>query len=87
MKTIGFPLFEEMPTVDEAPAFEKICQKHASKATIKIRDIEIDPSQQDEVVDLTDYAGHYVRIVAEGPDEALLAGALHQQLATDKCCY
>ncbi|MGQ4558220.1 PTS sugar transporter [Levilactobacillus hammesii] len=87
MKTIGFPLFEEMPTVDEAPALEKICQKHASKVTIKIRDVEIDPSQHEEVAELTDYAGHYVRIVAEGPDEALLAGAIHQQLATDKYCY
>ncbi|WP_341778902.1 PTS sugar transporter [Levilactobacillus sp. HBUAS70063] len=87
MKTIGFSLFKELPTVDEAAAFEKICRKHTGKVTIKVRDIEIDPSRHEEVAVLTDYAGHYVRVVAEGPDEALLAGAIHQQLAADKCCY
>jgi len=87
MKTIGFPLFEEMPTVDEAPVLQKICQKHDGKVKIKVRDLEIDPSQHEEVAELTDYAGHYVRIVAEGPDEAQLAGAIHQQLAADKYCY
>ncbi|NLR10241.1 MULTISPECIES: PTS sugar transporter [Lactobacillaceae] len=87
MKTIGFSLFEELPTIDETAAFQKICQKHTGKVTIKVRDIEIDPSQHEEIVGITDYAGHYVRVVAEGPDEALLAGAIHQQLAADKCCY
>ncbi|KRN03371.1 hypothetical protein FD13_GL000155 [Levilactobacillus senmaizukei DSM 21775 = NBRC 103853] len=86
MKTIGFQLHQDMPKVDEADAFTTICQRHQAKATIKIHDIEINPRDKDEVSLLADHAGHFVQVVTDGPDEAQLAAALHQQLAKDKYC-
>jgi len=88
MTTIGFPLYQEMPQIDEAPAMEKICQHYTdSHVTIRIRDIEIDPRQATQVRELNNYGGRFVEIVADGPQEAMLAAALHQQLAKDKYSY
>lgn len=87
MKTIGFPLYEETPQIDEAPAMQKICQNYTGKVLIKVQDAEIDPSKATEIAQLKDYGGHFVTVTAEGPDEALLAAAVHQQLAKDKYSY
>jgi len=37
MKTIGFPLYQEMPATDESAALQKICQRYTGTATIRVR--------------------------------------------------
>ena len=86
MKTIGFPLHEEITEIDEASALQRICQRHTSKATIRVRDIEINPREQVEMATLSQYGGKFIRIVTDGPDEAQLATAIHQQLVKDQYC-
>lgn len=88
MKTIGFPLYADIPTIDEAPAMQKICQQfRGSKVVIKVQDLEIDPQQANQISGLSRYGGRFVEVVADGPQEALLAAAVHQQLAKDRYSY
>lgn len=87
MKTIGLPLYAEIPNVDETPALQKICQHYTGHAMIRVRDLEIDPHEQPEVAQLGQHGGEFIQIIADGPDEGLLAAAIHQQLAKDKYCY
>lgn len=62
MKTIGLPLFAEAPATDEAAAFKRICEQHQSRALIKVRDIELDLRQPDDVTKLTNLSGHFIQI-------------------------
>lgn len=87
MKTIGFPLHREMPTTDESAALQKICQRYSGQVTLRVRNAELNPSLASEVAQLAQYGGDFVQVVADGPDEAQLAAAIHQQLAKDKYCY
>ncbi|WP_125580535.1 HPr family phosphocarrier protein [Levilactobacillus cerevisiae] len=87
MKTIGIPFYPETPAIDESVALKKICQRYTSKATIRIRNEELNPSLAQEVARLSKCGGDFVQIVADGPDEAQLVAAIHQQLAKDKYCY
>ncbi|AYM02552.1 PTS sugar transporter [Levilactobacillus yiduensis] len=90
MKTIGFPLYEEMPTIqeEEGVALQRICQRYAGTAKIRVNaNVELDPQLAHEVAQLAEYGGDFVQVVADGPDEAKLAAAIHQQLAKDKYCY
>lgn len=87
MKTIGLPLYQELPNVDEAPALQKICQHYSGRVTIRVRDLEMVLDESFEVKALSQHGGEFMRIIAEGPDEGLLAGAVHQQLVKDKYCY
>ncbi|HIW71355.1 MAG TPA: HPr family phosphocarrier protein [Candidatus Levilactobacillus faecigallinarum] len=87
MKTIGFPLYQQTPQTDIAPAMQKICSRYTGKVSIKIRDNVIDPRQTNEIGELGRYAGQFIEVVADGPDEAQLAAAVHQQLAEAKYSY
>lgn len=87
MKTIGFPLYAEMPQIDVAPAMQQICQHYTGKVTIKVQDAELDSRQASQVAELRRYGGQFVEVVADGPDEALLAAAVHQQLAKNQYSY
>ncbi|KRK86675.1 hypothetical protein FC99_GL001216 [Levilactobacillus koreensis JCM 16448] len=87
MKTIGFPLYEVTPSIDEAVALKQICSRYTGTATIKVRDVELNPQLQHEVAQLSKYGGKFIQVVADGPDEAQLAAAIHQQLAKDQFCY
>jgi len=87
MKTIGFPLYQEMPTTDESAALQKICQRYTGTAVIRVRNMELNPKLAQEVAQLSKCGGDFVQVVTDGPDEAQLAAAIHQQLAKDKYCY
>ncbi|MCH4123603.1 MAG: PTS sugar transporter [Levilactobacillus sp.] len=89
MKTIGFPLYQETPTLqDDGAALQRICQRYSGTATIRVNaNVELNPRLAQEVAQLSQYGGDFVQVVADGPDEAQLAAAIHQQLAKDKYCY
>lgn len=87
MKTIGIPLYTETPAIDESTALQKICQRYSGTAKIRVRDAELNPATAQEIAELSKYGGKFIQIIADGPDEAQLAAAIHQQLVKDKYCY
>lgn len=87
MKTIGIPLYGTTPKIDETNALQQICRRYTGTAKIVVRDTELNPQLAAEVAQIGEHGGDFIRIVADGPDEAQLVAAIHQQLVKDKYCY
>ena len=87
MKTIGFPLYQSIPTTEQTDSLQRACQHYRGTAIIKINDVELDPLDPELGHALAQYEGQFVQIITDGPDEASLASTIHQQLVAKKFCY